>query len=366
MKCILSKESLHQALQTVLLAADQKTTMPVLSNTLIQAKDGKISLTATDLDNAIKITIDGTVEKPGATTLPARRLSTVVRELPTPELAFTVDSKNNATIESGQATFKILGLPEEEFPPFPTVEGSRTYTLTQKTLREMIRKTSYAMASDDTRRMLMGTLFSFQNGKLTLVATDGKRLALTEHEMEITKSQELDIIVPSKAIRNLETILSDSEAPLTLTVADEKQIAFSLGNTILVTKLVEGKYPNYRQVIPTEAKERVIIDREHFLNALRRVSCLAPDLHTAVRLTFTKNKLELSTHLPDVGEAKETIALDYKGKDFAIAFNPVYLMEPVRNLDTETLFFDYTDELSPGVIKHSKPFLYVIMPIRSA
>jgi DNA polymerase-3 subunit beta len=365
MKCILSKESFLQALQVVQLAADQKTTMPVLANTLIQAQNGKITLFATDLDNAIKITIEGTVEKPGATTLPARRLGSVVRELPTAELSFTVDSKNNATIESGQAIFKILGLPEEEFPPFPQIDGTRVYTVGQKNLREMLRKTAYAMATDDSRRMLVGVLFSFQNGKFTTVATDGKRLAMTDHEMELTKSQEIDIIVPAKAIHNLEQLLKDNDQPVTITVAEEKQISFTFENCTLVSKLVDGKYPNYRQVIPTEAKERIIIDREHFFNALRRVSCLAPDLHSAVRLTFTKNKLEVSITLPDVGEAKESIAIDYKGKDFAIAFNPVYLMDPVKCIDTDTLFFDYIDELSPGVIKHSKPFLYVIMPIRA-
>ncbi len=365
MKCILSKESFLEAIQVVQLAANQKTTTPVLANTLIQAQNGKITLLATDLDNAIKISIDATVEKPGATTLPVHRLASVVRELPTPELSFTVDAKNNATIESGQAVFKILGLPEEEFPEFPQINGARTYTIAQKTLREMLRKTSYAMATDDTRRMLVGVLFSFQNGKFTTVATDGKRLALTDHEMELTKSQELDIIVPAKAIQNLERLLKDNDQPVTITVAEEKQIAFTLDNCILISKLVDGKYPNYRQVIPAEAKERVIIDREHFYNALRRVSSLAPDLHTAVRLTFTKNKLEISTTLPDVGEAKESIAIDYKGRDFAIAFNPAYIMDPVKCLDTDTLFFDYIDELSPGVIKHSKPFLYVIMPIRA-
>jgi DNA polymerase-3 subunit beta len=365
MKCILSKESFLEALQVVQLAADQKTTMPVLANTLIQAQNGKVTLYATDLDNAIKITIEGTVEKPGATTLPARRLGSVVRELPTAELNFSVDSKNNATIESGQAVFKILGLPEEEFPAFPQIDGARTYNISQKTLREMLRKTSYAMATDDARRMLVGVLFSFQNGKFTTVATDGKRLALTEHEMELTKSQELDVIVPAKAIQNLERLLKDNDQAVTITIADEKQIAFSIDNCTLISKLVDGKYPNYRQVIPTEAKERIVIDREHLFNALRRVSCLAPDLHSAVRLTFSKNKLEISTTLPDVGEAKETIAIDHKGKDFAIAFNPAYLIDPIKFLDTDTLFFDYIDELSPGVIKHSKPFLYVIMPIRA-
>jgi DNA polymerase-3 subunit beta len=229
----------------------------------------------------------------------------------------------------------------------------------------MLRKTSYAMASDDTRRMLMGVLFSFQNGKITTVATDGKRLALTDHEMELTKSQELDIIVPAKAIQSLEQLLKDTDQPVNITIADEKQISFTFENCILISKLVDGKYPNYRQVIPTEAKERVIIDREHFFNALRRVSCLAPDLYSAVRLTFSKNKLEISTNITDVGEAREFIAVDYKGKDFAIAFNPAYLMDPIKCLDTDTFFFDYIDELSPGVIKHSKPFLYVIMPIRA-
>ena len=178
--------------------------------------------------------------------------------------------------------------------------------------------------------MLNGVLFSFKENKLTLVATDGRRLAMVDIELEFPRSHEADIIVPTKAVTELQRLLTD-DGEVKVSVGTG-QIAFDLNNTLLVSKLIEGNYPNYKQVIPTETKERVTLERETFLNCLRRVSLLASDKSNSIKLNFTKNNIDITANTPEVGEAKETLPVVYKGREFAIAFNPEFLMAPLRNL----------------------------------
>ena len=187
---------------------------------------------------------------------------------------------------------------------------------------------------------------------------------MVEHDLEFPPSHEGEVILPTKAVNELQRVLGGDE-PLTIYLS-ENQIVFDLGNIVVLSKLIDGKYPNYRQVIPAEAKERIVVEREALLGATHRVSLLANDKSTSVKLAFTKNNLEISANTPEVGEAKESLSINYTGKDFTIAFNPYFMMDPLKNLDTDEIFFDFIDELSPGVIKYRKPFLYVIMPMRTA
>jgi DNA polymerase-3 subunit beta len=203
MKFTATKEKLLEGLQQVQNVVSTRTTLPILSNVLLQASDGSVHLTTTDLDVGVRGSFEADVEKEGATTLPARRLFNIVRELPSSEIQIDVDGKNAASIRSGQSFFKILGLPEEEFPPLPKFEEAKVVTIRQKDLRDGIRKTSYAISTDETRYVLNGVLFSFKDNKLTLVATDGRRLAMVDIELEIPRSQEADIIVPTKAVTEL-------------------------------------------------------------------------------------------------------------------------------------------------------------------
>ena len=362
MKFSVSKEKLLAGLQTVQNVVSTRTTLPILSNVLLQASEDKLRLTTTDLDVGVSGAITAQIEKPGATTLPARRLATIVRELPAAEILVEIDSKNVASIRCGQSFFKILGLPEEEFPPLPKLNESRTFTIGQQVLRDALKKTSYAISTDETRYVLNGILFSFKENKLTLVATDGRRLALVDLEVEFPRSQEVDIIVPTKAVTELGRLLGD-EGDVRLSV-EENQVSFQIGDTLLASKLIEGNYPNYRQVIPAEAKERVTLERELFLNAVHRVSLLSSEKSNSVKLVFTKNNIEIAANTPDVGEARESLAVTYKGREFSIAFNPEFLQAPLRVLTNEEVFLDMIDEMSPGVFKIQSPFLYVLMPMR--
>ncbi len=362
MKFSVSKEKLLAGLQTVQNVVSTRTTLPILSNVLLQAEGDQVRLTTTDLDVGVSGGITAQIERPGATTLPARRLATIVRELPAAEIQIEVDSKNVASIRCGQSFFKILGLPEEEFPPLPKFDDTRTFTIPQQALRDALKKTSYAISTDETRYVLNGILFSFKENKLTLVATDGRRLALVDLEIEFPRSQEVDIIVPTKAVTELGRLLGD-EGDVRLSVG-ENQVSFQINDTLLASKLIEGNYPNYRQVIPGEAKERVTLERELFLNAVHRVSLLSSEKSNSVKLVFTKNNIEIAANTPDVGEARESLAVAYKGREFSIAFNPEFLQAPLRALPNDEVYLDLIDEMSPGVIKIQSPFLYVLMPMR--
>jgi DNA polymerase-3 subunit beta len=387
MKISITKDHVLDALQQVQNVVSTRTTLPILSNVLLRASGENLELTTTDLDVGIRRRVSANVAKPGVTSLPARRLFSIVRELPDGEIEIEVDDKNIASISCGSSFFKIVGLPAEEFPPLPKLEGGKSYRIEQTALRDMLRKTAYAISNDETRYVLNGIYVGFKSEKVTVVATDGRRLALVEQDLEFPKASEAEAILPTKAVSELMHLLGDKgDVQVTLT---ENQMAFEMQvapqevapaakkgekeapkkeeegtNVLLVSKLIEGTYPNYRQVIPTESKERVSMEREALLTALRRAALLCTEKSNSVRLQFAKNNLSIIAKSPDVGEAKESMAINYKGKEVAVAFNPEYLMDPLRNLENDEVFMELTDELSPGVLKVNAPFLYVLMPMR--
>ena len=362
MKFRISKEAFLDGLQKVQHVVSSRTTLPILSNVLIVAKDGRIQFTTTDLDVGITGSVEAQIDKEGATTLPARRLVSIVRELPTSEIEVSVDAKNHASIRSGPAYFKIIGLSEAEFPPLPDFQGSKKFRIPQVVLRDGLRKTAYAISSDETRYVLNGIFASFHDGKMTLVATDGRRLAMVDSDLEFPASHETDVIIPTKAVQELQRLLGDTgEVIVKLT---DNQVSFTIGDSLLASKLIEGNYPNYRQVIPGDALERVVISREALLETVRRVSLLASDKSNSVKLVFSENQIEVTANSPDVGEAQESMDVIYQGKPMQIAFNPEFLQAPLRALETTDVYLDLIDEMSPGVLRIEGTFLYVLMPMR--
>ncbi|MDH4476456.1 MAG: DNA polymerase III subunit beta [Verrucomicrobiaceae bacterium] len=362
MKFTISKEEFLDAIQQVQHVVGARTTLAILSNVLLRAKDNVLELTTTDLDVGVSCTVPCEVIEPGATTLPARRLATIIRELPAQEIEVSVDQKNTASIRSGPSFFKVLGLSSEEFPALPQFDEARDFQIEQSVLRDCLRKTSYAISTDETRYVLNGILFSFKNNNLTMVATDGRRLAMVEQEIEFPQSQDIDIIVPTKAVNELARLLGD-QGEVTIRVSNS-QVAFDLGDSLLISKLIDGNYPNYRQVIPGEAKERIPLEREGFLKAISRVSLLASDKSNSVKFIFTPGSVEIVASSPDIGEARETLAINYKGAEITIAFNPEFTMAPLRNISADEIYLHLIDEISPGVVRSGTGFLYVIMPMR--
>lgn len=369
MQLTISREQISQGVEAVQNVVGSRSTLPILLNVLLRAEDGKLELTATDLDVAVSSTVSADVKKGGATTVPVKRLAGIVRALAGSELEIEVDEKNQCSIRCGPSFYKMIGLPAEEFPPIQKLKEDKKVTLPQQTLKEMLGKTVYAVSSDESRYVLNGIFFSLKEHKLTLVATDGRRLALVEQDVDISEAKQGEFIIPAKTVKELERLLGDKGS--VEVCFSENLAAFSLEaenglRATVQTKLVEGNYPNYRQVIPREAKQRITLAREEFLQALRRAEIMTTEKSNSVKLAFTKNHLTITANSPDVGEARETLAINYKGEDVSIAFNPRYLIEPLSALPDEEVYFELTDELSPGVLKVKSAFLYVVMPMRLA
>jgi DNA polymerase-3 subunit beta len=367
MNLTISKEQIINGLQAVQNVVSTRTTLPILSNVLLRAEGDKLEFTATDLDVTIACAVEAKVKKPGASTVPVKRLFGIVRELSNSEIDLEVDEKNVCSIRSGPSFYKINGLSADEFPPMPKFKEEKKVVFSQETVRGMMKKTSFAISTDESRYVLNGILFSLKDHKMTMVATDGRRLALVDEEVDVSEQSHGEFIVPAKTVNELNRLLQD-KGEVELRYA-ENQASFDLkdekGSSILiVTKLIEGNYPNYRQVIPAETKERVPLVREEFLHALRRAEIMTSEKSNSVKLAFGKNKLEITANSPEVGEAKESLAVNYKGPEMAIAFNPKYMIDPLNALPNDEVFLELIDELSPGVLKINGPFLYVVMPMR--
>lgn len=366
MKLVVTKEALLNGLQAVQNIVSSRTTLPILSNVLLQSTEGELELTATDLDVTISCKIDADIKKEGTITLPVKKLFSIVRELGSLEIDLEVDDKHGCRIRAGCSYYRMNGLPAEEFPPLPKFGACRSLKLPQDKVKGMLRRTGFAASTDETRYVLNGIFFSFKEHKFTMVATDGRRLALTDEDVDFGE-EAVEFIVPTKAINELTRLLHPGgEAQISVA---ENQASFQLKgeqgqNALLVTKLVEGNYPNYRQVIPADSGERIPLVREELLQALRRAEIMTSEKSNSVKLSFTKNNLSITANTPEVGEARETLAINYKGQDLSIAFNPIYLMDPLKALDQDEVFLELTDELSPGVVRINGPFLYVIMPMR--
>lgn len=364
MRFQIDKDVFQDALNQVQHVVSTRTTLPILSNVLIEADELGLQLSTTDLDVTITKRVAAKVAKTGSTTLPARRLASIVRELPTTEIDFEVNADNAATVRSGPSFFKILGLPSSEFPVIGEFGEAKEFTIDQKLLRDALRKTSYAISTDETRYVLNGVNCIIGEGMLTLVATDGRRLAMVEQDLEFPAGNESSVIIPTKAVNELQRLLENA-GELKVAISDS-QASFELNGSLLITKLIEGNYPNFRQVIPGQANYRVTVEREVLQSAVKRVSLLVNEKTNSIKFAFEDNRLAISANSPEIGEAEEVIDVRYDGPRIVVAFNPEFVMAPLRNLDQDEIFIDLIDESSPGVIKIDEPFLYVIMPMRVA
>ena len=362
MKIKVNKEAIIDCLQKVQSVINPRNALPVLSNVLFKAEAGQLALTATDMNLTVRASMPAEVMEPGATTLPAKRIFGVFRELSVDEAELEVNEANIAFIHAASSYFRIHGISEADYPSLPEMADAKSFSLDQGVFRNMLRLTAYAASTDATRQLLNGVLLSFKAGKLSVVATDSRRLALVEHEVEFPADAGMEVIVPLKTVEELLRTLGDAGSLKIL--ATPKQIAFEFDGVLVISKLVEGTYPNFRQVIPQSAGERVSLERETFLTAVRRTSQLVSDAVSGVKLTFTKNRLEILAAAAEIGEGRETMDVKYSGPDIAISFNPAFLMDPLKALTPDEVFLDLTDDTSPGVIRSTISFVYVLMPIR--
>ena len=372
MKFKINRDHFANGLAQVLNVVGSKATMPILSNVLIEAEKDQISLTTTNLDLGIRCKIKAEVKETGAVTLPVKRLAGIVRELPNVDVTLDASPNHQVKLTSGGSTFRIMGIGKEEFPPLPEFGEEKAYSLEQGELVTMLRSVAYAQSTDETRYILNGVYFNFRDGKLSLVATDGRRLALVSKEMDVPAASAGAIILPAKTVGELTRLLDKgekvkinfNERRAAFQIATDKDTSGLIDHVYLYSKVVEGNYPNYQQVIPKETHQRIKLERELFLQCVHRAALVCSEKANSVKIKLTSNLLELTAQSPDFGEAHESMAIGYSGPDLQVAFNPAFLMDPLKALTKDEVFFEVKDEVSPGVFKTLESFVCVIMPVR--
>ena len=372
MKFKINRDHFANGLAQVLNVVGSKATMPILSNVLIEAEKDQISLTTTNLDLGIRCKIKAEVKETGAVTLPVKRLAGIVRELPNVDVTLDASPNHQVKLTSGGSTFRIMGIGKEEFPPLPEFGEEKAYSLEQTELVTMLKSVAYAQSTDETRYILNGVYFNFKDGKLSLVATDGRRLALIAKEMEVPAASSGAIILPAKTVAELTRLLDKGEKVkinfndrrAAFQIATDKDTSGLIDHVYLYSKVVEGNYPNYQQVIPKETHQRIKLERELFLQCVHRAALVCSEKANSVKIKLSSNLLELTAQSPDFGEAHESMAIGYSGPDLQVAFNPTFLMDPLKALAKDEVFFEVKDEVSPGVFKTLESFVCVIMPVR--
>ncbi|HXV28371.1 MAG TPA: DNA polymerase III subunit beta [bacterium] len=358
------KSSLMKALSTVVNVTNTKAnTLPILGNLLLET-NGKESLciVGTDLEVGISTQMPITVKTEGSITVPSKKLQDIIRELPEGEIEITVAKNNAVNIKAGKSYFKIMGLGKEDYPKLPELNKNHAIEMDQALLKESLSLTSFAISNDETRYVLNGVLCLLEGKTVKFVATDGRRLAFIQKDLPKPLETKLEMIIPIKAVQELLKILSwDGTVQI---IPTQNQVIFSVGDTYLVSRLIEGHFPNYQQVIPKDESTQTILDREEFLQAVRRASLLTSIDSPAVKLDFIKGKILISSRSPNLGEAKEELPAEVKGKEVSIGFNPHYLTDVLKNLDAENVSFSLTDPDKPGLLKGKNGYLYVIMPMQ--
>lgn len=360
MKIALAKQVLLDGLNKVTGVVSTRASLPILSNVLLEAADGELRLTTTNMELTILTKLPCMVLEPGAITLPAKSLQAIIGAMRDGEVSIE-RSGTVATIRCNRALFKLNGLSAEEFPKLPVFKESREFRVPQAMLNRGFRYTEFAISKDISRYVLNGIYTCFQDGKLTMVASDGRRLSLFENELEFPESQQVCIDLPSRAVGEIHRLLSDSGDVMVRITTN--QAAFDFEDTLLITKIIDGKYPNYREVIPGRYNERIEIKAQDLSETVRRVSLLAAKKTNLVRFRFAPGSMEVLTGSTDLGEANEELPINYDGRELTIAFNVDYILDPLKAVGEGDVSIDLIDSSGPCVMRVADEFLYVLMPM---
>lgn len=373
MRVTVEREVLLTALQRVQGIVEKRNTMPSLANVLLEAKKEGLDISATDLELGMRGLYKATVEEAGSVTFSARKLYEILKEIKDPEIAMTVTEDCLVTIKTDRGEFKVVGLPSKDFPPLPAIERDGLISLPGEGLLQLIRKTLFAVGDNDTRYVLNGLLVVVtkegETPMIRLVGTDGHRLAMAEQKLETDKKtspeQEEKVIVPKKAAAEIRRLLEedDDEPMIGFT---KNMLIFRKSGLVMTSRLMEGNYPNYQQVIPKAGNKKITVNREDLEGALRRVSVLSQTKTYAVKLTFAKKAITLFSSHPDMGEAKEEIPASFNGEDFSAGFNARYLLDVLGVMESETVILNMEASLSPCLIREQGNALFqaVVMPVK--
>ena len=363
------KKDLLKATQILIGAITPKTTLPILANILIEAKKDSITIFATDLEIGMKYTLKCNVISEGIITLPAKHLTNIVKELPDGEIDITEEKNNVISIKSNKILFQINSIKKDEFPKFPTSPKEQSINISTNVLKDIMRKTSFAMSHDEVMYILNGVYLEIEKkdkntALLKAVATDRKRLAYIFNTVNVPDNYTKKAIVPSKTINEILRIIDEWEN--IKIIIGEKQINFETDNIIITSRLLEGHFPDYNQVLPKKYKERIRLNTEQFLTSVRRVALLVSDKSNFMKLNINKDIMTLSIETPEIGQAHEEIEIDYKGEELTIIFDPNYIIDVLKNIRDDEIYFDFIDSKNPGVIRpvNSDNYLCAIMPLK--
>jgi len=367
MRFTIAREKLQEALTNVAPAVPAKTTLPVLANLLVEASERGVRFSGTDLDVAVSVEVPADVEMPGALTLPAKRLGEITRELPPAPVKIAALGEQRATLECGRTKFKLLGLPRDEYPAFAPVEYNTGWRVKSSVLHELISRTAFAVSTEESRPILNGVLWEVRAQLLRMVATNGHRLALMESPVEIGKGSTGDFIVPPRALEQVRRVFPPEEE--VEIGKGENHLAFRSPLASVSTRLIEGPYPNYDQVIPRDNDRVAFLDKQAFTGALRRMSVVASDQTHRIRLSFNAGMVKFSVNTPDLGEAQDEIPIRFTGDPLDIGFNATYLLEILRNIPTDEVRMTFkaperAATIEPEGWNEPGAYLCLLMPLR--
>jgi DNA polymerase III subunit beta len=362
------KEELFKGVQLVQNAISPRSTLPVLANILLESNNEGLRLSSTDLEVGIRCHVKADIRSAGATTVPARTLSEFLRTLDDgQELDIKVDDAQKMEIRSGKDRCVLIGLPKEDYPVLPEFSQERSFPVAQSVLREMIRKTAFAVSTDETRYVLNGVDFVVDKGKITLVSTDGRRLAYIQREIQDKKAS-ANAIIPTKAVNELARILNatDDKDGVVQVGFTENQVTFGYKTSVVLSRLIEGHFPNFEQVIPKSHDTRVKFNTRKLMSATQREAVGTLEKGGSVRYSLNKGKLQITASAQGRVEVESELEADYNGAPLAIAFNPTYLVDVFRALETDEVLLELTTPLNPGVIRPvgDDNYKYVVMPMQ--
>ncbi|MDA8082822.1 MAG: DNA polymerase III subunit beta [Nitrospiraceae bacterium] len=365
MKIVVTKEEMLSKLSTIQNIVEKKNAMPILSHFLLDAGRQGSSITATDLDTALREPLNVTVEKEGRICVPARKMFEIVKEVEGDLTLETIDDQW-LKMKAGAGSFRLACLSAKEFPAWPGMEDMQELTIRSSVLVEAIEKTVYASGETDTRYTLNGLLFHFQDGnRLTVVGTDGHRLAILVREIAGAVNGDQKLIIPRKASNELRKLLDKRDDEVRISIG-QNHVLFSVGDIQFLTRLIEGTYPNYEQVIPANNDKSVVINRDILARTIRRVAIMSKEQTRAVKVDFSENTMKISSSNPDIGEAQDEIGIQYSGEGLTLGFNARYLLDILEVMDSETVILEMQAQLSPVLVRDEKDGQYrcVIMPMR--
>lgn len=365
MKVICSRKDLFEGVQTAARAVSSRSSLPILGHLLIRTQDSKIRLAATDLEIGVECSVTANVEEAGSMTVPARVFSEVLSTLPDTDVILSVDEGARVSLKCGTSDYQILGLPAEEFPMLPEVKDEISFKIEKATLRKAIEQTIFAVSQDESRASLTGILLMLQEENLRMVSTDTHRLCVTDSLITEGKG-ESTAIVPGRAMGELHRIVSDKEEGLVTVNVSQSQILFNVNDSILVSRLIEGQFPNFQKVIPSEFSKKLIIPTEQFMQSVRRAAIVARDNANRIICRTDDAKITITAESSTVGTAYEEVDIVRDGEDMEMAFSAKYMLDFLGVIDTESIEMQLTGNLSPALLKpqESEDYSYVLMPMQ--